>query len=168
MLASWADPKESDNPDILCRSIELVLAHYPLDIQEIVANPACQRLGEIRAAARSRGEYLPFVEAVRRACEDLYGPTRRRMEREANIAKQLEERTDRERESESKSKQTYAEFKAEMEARGMPIDGKKVHGETAAKVMARFEISQEQWDAIPDLTVGHENESRERWNRSFG
>jgi hypothetical protein len=168
MLASWADPRESDNPDILCRSIEVVLAHYPLDIQETIANPACQRLGEIRAAARSRGEYLPFVETVRRACEDLYGPTRRRIEREANIAKQLDERTEREREEVRKPKQTYAEFKAEMEVRGMPINGKKVHGETADKVMTRLGISQEQWDAIPDLPVRHEDESRERWDRSFG
>jgi hypothetical protein len=168
MLASWADPRESDNPDILCRSIELVLAHYPLDIQEIIANPACQRLGEIRAAARSHGEYLPFVEAVRRACEDLYGPTRRRMEREANITKQLAERTDYERKLEGKPKQIYAEFKAEMEARGMPIDGRENHGETAGKVMTRLGISQEQWDAIPDLPVGHEDESRERWDRRSG
>ena len=160
---NWADPRETDDPAFLGRSIELVLAQYPEDIQETVANPACQVLGTIRTSARMRGEYLPFVELVRRACEELYGPTRRRLQREEQSRQQFAERDENERKS--RPKQTYEKFCAEMAARGMPIKKEhRPHGETVAKVMEKYNLTQEQWDALKDLPKEIADKCPDRWD----
>lgn len=92
ILLGWCDPKEASDPDIFVRSLELLLSVYPLDVQRIVVDPRSAVLERIKRAARQEREWVSFIELVRRSCEDIYGPTRRRIEREAVVKLQLEER----------------------------------------------------------------------------
>lgn len=51
---------------------------------------------------------------------------------------------------ETKPLQTWEEVKAEMVKRGMNFPGEKRHHESPGAVMAKYGLSQEAWDAIPD------------------
>ena len=91
VLLGWVDPREANDPEIFTAGLIAVLQDYPVDVQRIVADPRSAVLARFR-------EVWPFVERVRRACEDIHSPTRRRLERERAIAEQLAERERNEKE----------------------------------------------------------------------
>lgn len=106
ILLGWIDPREASDPEIFTAGIIAVLSIYPIDVQRIVADPRSAVLARFR-------EVWPFPERVRMACEDVYAPTRRRLEREKAIAAQLAERDDADRrEAERASHPTGEEIRA--------------------------------------------------------
>jgi hypothetical protein len=149
ILLGWLDPREASDPEIYVAGITAVLSDYPIDVQRIVADPRSAILARYR-------DVWPFAERVRRACEDVYGPTRRRIERDRHIEKQLAEREQRDRELAAKPSQTEEEFKAEMAARGLPIEGRKQRVE-ADVILAKYGVSEALWNNIPDLPISHED-----------
>ena len=94
---------------------------------------------------------MPDAANVKRACEIHYLPTRKMLEREDNIRRQLEER-ERLRIEHQRPRKTYAELKAELAEVGIFI-GLGMKGPRAMKaedIRTKYGVTKEQWDAIPN------------------
>lgn len=96
---------------------------------------------------------LPVSDIVmRRWLESLVQPHRIGAVWDRQSDKQVEERKLIGSDVPPVAKQSYEEFRAEMAARGLPIDRNDpaLITETPEEVMGRFGLTQEQWNAIPD------------------
>lgn len=104
----------------------------------------------------TKTSFTPTVAEVVKFCEPLTGDMHRVVAREAAIAKQLEERAELENGPPSgRPKQTLEELRTEMRARGFPMGGPVPHKETPETVREKLNLTQAQWDAIPDADPGH-------------
>jgi hypothetical protein len=139
---------DADAGDVYVESLASVLRKYPLDVVREVCNPA----GYFRCSLK----WIPDVAELDAACKAANARYQRQEERERSIRKQLEEGKQRERELAATPSQTEDEFKAEMAARGLPIEGRKQHVE-ASVLRAQYGVSEAQWNAIEDLPVSHED-----------
>lgn len=101
-----------------------------------------------------RSKWLPTAQEVKSACEDIYGPTRRRLEREENERAQLREREAIERKR-TGAKQTYEELCAEMTARGLPMGRPAPKPLDVEEVCKKLNITRDDFDALPDLPLDH-------------
>lgn len=132
---------EAHDPKVYITAVIAVLSAYPQDIIDEAVDPRCGIPGKIK--------WLPTIAEVKDFCEELAAPRRRAAEWDKRSAEQLAERKLLE---DRRPKQTYEEFKAEMEARGLPVDKiiRKHIADEAAAFMAKHNLTQEQFDAIPN------------------
>jgi hypothetical protein len=136
---------EANDPEAYISAVVRILSAYPIDVVQQVIDPLNGLPGKL--------EWLPKPFEIRKACEEIYRPIRRRREWEERSKEQLAER---ERLANlPPPKQTYEAFKADMAARGMPIDKQSRNIESAAKLKAKYGLTNAQWDAIPDLPANH-------------
>lgn len=94
---------------------------------------------------------LPVSSIVLRIwLEEIVGPHRRARQWESEAKEQLEERSLIE--GTVSQRETYEEVCMDMAQRGMPLDGKKhVNIDEEVKAFkARHNLTDEQWDSIPD------------------
>lgn len=107
----------------------------------------------------TESKFVPSKAEIAESCK-YFAPSRQIVEskplsvmiEEATAAARLE----KERRLLAPPKQTMEELRAEMAARGVHMRGPVAHKETAASVMAKTGLTQEQWDAIPDAPpAGH-------------
>jgi hypothetical protein len=133
---------DAADADIFMDAAIAILADYPDDVIIRVTDP--------REGLPSQQKWPPQPHEVKTACEAIEGPRRRLREYNERTRKQLAER--RMLEAQPAPRQTYEEFKAEMAARGMPIDRNNpmTHGENPDDVMKKYGITREQWNAVPD------------------
>lgn len=149
---------DAHDPQIYITAVIAVLSDYPQDIIDMVVDP--------RGGLPSKVKWLPTIAEIKAACEEIAAPRRRVVEWDERAKSQLAERKLLEAQG---TRQTYEEFKAEMSARGMPIDGKKVmanFADEAVKKAAidelkkRYGLTDEQWDAIPGSNAEDEYDRR--------
>lgn len=125
---------------------------YPLHIGEAA----------IEMAKSESPKFVPSVPEVKNACEAAYGPTRTALtyaedwDRRSRI--QLAERA--EWENKSARLEVVDRVRAEMAAAGMPILGdEKSNFDPQFMVSAvkeKFQISDEQWNEIPDAPTDND------------
>lgn len=113
---------DANDPKTYVTAVAAVLADYPAETIRFVTDP--------RTGLPSRGEWMPTVGEVKRACEDHYGPVRRAMEREASERRQISERktlaiTDQ------RPRKTYEELVTDCRDRGLEI-GPRMKDQPAA------------------------------------
>lgn len=94
----------------------------------------------------AKSKFPPQPSEVREACEAIVGPRRRIEQRQASIKKQLAEREALEAPVERR--QTWPEVVEEMASRGFGVP--KGHSETPMSVRAKGNLTQEQWDDLPN------------------
>jgi hypothetical protein len=138
---------DADSPEIFSAALKDVLARYDMDIQKEVIRPG-------------KWKFLPTAYELREVCEAIANERARAKQRDESIRQQLAERDERERELLAKPSQTEAEFKAEMAARGLPIERREQHIE-ASVLRAKYGVSEAQWNAIEDLPASHEDRAAE-------
>jgi hypothetical protein len=135
---------EANDPEVYVSGVVRILAAYPLDVVRRVVDPL--------DGLPSTCDWLPKFSEVKAACEKLVAPgvIDRMTDWKLRSAHQIAER---ERIAALPApKQSYADFRDEMAARGLPIErrDRRIAG-TAEAVRAKFGITQEQWDAMPDI-----------------
>src|SRR5262245_44361217 len=75
-LITGGRPKdEVENPEIYSMTVATVLAEYPRDIVDAVTDP--------RTGIQRRIKWLPMLNEITDACEELYAPIKRKAERDA-------------------------------------------------------------------------------------
>jgi hypothetical protein len=136
----WDDAAD---PQTFIDAAASILADYDDDIIELVTDP--------RTGIPTKQKWPPQPQEVKSACDAIHLPRAARQEKEKKIREQLEERAALE--ALPPPKQTYEEFVAEMKSRGLPIDGRKFKPDqdSVEAIRKRYNISEEQWNAIPDL-----------------
>lgn len=107
---------DANDPKTYVTAVAAVLADYPDETIRYVTDP--------RTGMASRGDWLPTVGEVKRACEDHYGPTRRAIDREAQERRQLAER-EMLAIADQHPRKTYEELIEDCRARGLNIGSKK-------------------------------------------
>lgn len=75
---------EANDPQIYTAAVIAVLSDYPLEVIRRVVDP--------RTGLPSRLAYQPSIPELKAACDDIYGPIRRRREWGAGAVKQIQER----------------------------------------------------------------------------
>jgi len=122
-------------------NIITILCEYPKHISEEA----------IRFIADQNGRHPPTRFDVRQRCQDLYAAERTREIRRLNVRRQLAERDSLD--LLPPPTQTIDELRTEMLSRGFPMNnGRKVHKETPATIMAKYGLTPEEWAALPDDT----------------
>jgi hypothetical protein len=101
----------------------------------------------------SRIKWLPTIPEIKEACDAVNHRISWRREFDERTEEQLAERARMARLP--RPRQTYKEFLAEMAARGMPIHPERQCQEDAEMFKAKHQLTDEQWDAIPDLPPAH-------------
>jgi hypothetical protein len=135
---------EANDPEVYVSGVVRILSAYPLDVVRRVVDPL--------DGLPSYCDWLPKFSEVKAACDRINGPSvlDRMLAWDTRTAAQLAERE--KIAALPAPKQSYSDFRAEMAARGLPIEkrDKRIAG-TVEAVMAKFGITQEQWDAMPDI-----------------
>lgn len=147
---------DANDPEVYITGVLAVLSCYDLDVVDQVVHPMSGLPGRVK--------WLPTIAEVKSACEEIQGPWRRAQEWHERTRLQLAER--KQQESLPPPKQSYEDFKAEMAARGLPVDWKSRDKIAADDVRLRFGLSPEQWALIPDLPWNHEDKSAEWQDRN--
>jgi hypothetical protein len=129
---------EANDPEVYTSSIVLVMSQYPEDVLESIVNPL--------TGIPSKIDWLPKPKEVLAACEEIEGPRRRIREWEDRAQRQLQERA----ELESGPRKLPQRIMDELAAHGLTKDAKLRNIETPGKVMAKYGLTQEQWDALPN------------------
>lgn len=146
ILLGCARTGEANDPETYIAGVIRILSQYPIDIVQQVVDPYTGLPGKC--------DWLPKHAEIKRACDAIHLPRKAREAYEERSRKQLEERA--RDEALLPRKQTYEEFKAEMAARGLAVDVTgKPHIDTAEAVKARLGITEEQWNALPNLPIDH-------------
>lgn len=132
---------EANDPEAYIASLIRILSAYPLDIVWRVVDPLDGLPGKL--------EWLPKPYEVKKALDEIYIPMKARERARDQLIEQLEERVAME--ANPKPKQTYEEFCAEMEARGLPMPGKRRTASIdAGQIKQKYGITDATWDSIPD------------------
>lgn len=138
---------DANDPKTYVTAVAAVLSDYPEETIRFVTDP--------RTGMPSRGEWMPTVGEIKRACEEHHGPVRRAMEREANERRQLLERQTLAI-ADNRPRKTYEELVADCQAKGLNIGPKKPGKvQPIDGFLAEHGVTREQFDAMPDLPVGH-------------
>jgi hypothetical protein len=135
---------EANDPEVYIAGVVKILSAYPLDVVRRVVDPL--------DGLPSYCDWLPKFSEVKVACEKLCAPTvlTRMSEWDRRTMLQIQERQGLA--ALPAPKQSYADFRAEMAARGLPIEKRDRRIDGGADVArAKFNISEEQWNAIPDI-----------------
>lgn len=145
---------EASDPEIFMDAAIAILLDYPDDVIISVTDP--------RNGIPSRQKWPPQPQEVKAACEELYAFERRKQAREAKLKEQFDERA--KSEATGNPQQTYDEFRAEMAARGMPIQkNDRLISDSVVEVKAKYELTDAQWDAIPDAPTRKDYWEGKRW-----
>lgn len=140
LLGQYAKARPHE-PTIYIAALAAILSEYPLEVVEYVTDP--------RTGLASTHKWIPEPAEVREACEAQVAPLRRKHQREAIERKNkeaLEPPVDR------SGRKSYEEIQADFAAVGMYIGGAPpTPTESAASLMAKYGISEADWNAIPDL-----------------
>lgn len=133
---------DANDPEVYIGAVIAVLSRYPVEIVKAVVDPC--------SGIPSQIKWLPSIQEIKAACEDEKARTA--VWRDVWTERSREQLAERKRLAPpSERRQTFAEIKAEMAGRGVHLSGPRVYdGPTADEVRTRFNVSQEQWDAIPD------------------
>jgi hypothetical protein len=152
LLGSYRTGEASD-PEVYISGVVRILSAYPLDVVRRVVDPL--------DGIPSYCDWLPKFSEVKAACERLAGPTvvARMSDWDRRTQAQLEER--QRLTALPVPKQGYAEFKSEMAARGLPIDGRRPVASDMANLQ-KYGITREQWSALPDIP----QKMQDRWEES--
>lgn len=128
-----------------------VLSAYPLEVVRDVVDPRC--------GLPSRVKWLPTIAEIKEECEELDGRRRRLQEWQERASRRQEEPKALDAPPPAPRK-TYEEIQAEFAAVGIFIGNQpKRSSETAETVRAKFNLTQEQWDALPNLP----ERKQQRW-----
>lgn len=152
LFGQYRRPEAAD-PDQFTHDVATIFSGYPVETVEYVLNGntglAANPIPDPKTGQVWKG--LPDLADVKKACENHYGPVRRRMQREQQAREQLEER-ERLAIADHRSKKTYEELQADCHARGLMIGTAKPQPATfdATAFCAEHGISKDQWDAIPN------------------
>lgn len=143
---------DANDPEIYVATVAAILADYPSETIRYVTDPrtgiAANPLSDPETGRVWSG--MPDAANVKRACELHYAPTRRLMEREKAARQQIEER-ERLAIKSHRPRKTYEELKAELAEAGIFIGrGRPQKAIDIAAFREKFNISQEQFDAIPN------------------
>jgi hypothetical protein len=130
---------EANDPEVYASAVTHILAQYPEDIMRSVSDPL--------TGLPSKIEWLPKLKEVLAACEEIAGFRRRMSEWDQRTAQQLAEREKLEQAGPRKVPQHMLD---ELAAAGLTKQPRLRDLETPGKVMAKYGISQAQWDAIPN------------------
>jgi hypothetical protein len=122
-------------------NIASLLCQYPRQVALGCADPLRGVLTKTR--------FVPTICDVVEWCDPQREAMQRTVRREDQIAQQFLERE--EFAALPPPKQTVEEVRAEMRERGLPMgSATAAHTDTPASAMARFGLSQAEWDAIPN------------------
>jgi hypothetical protein len=132
---------DANDPEIYVAAVISVLVRYPVEIIREVTEPATGLPG--------KSNWLPTVAEVRNECEVLDARERRKVERERQIAEQLQARTQI---TDQRPRPTYEELQRRCAEVGLMIGpkGSRLPPVDPAEIMKKHGISKEQWDAMPD------------------
>lgn len=135
---------EANDPAVYSGAVIAALSDYPLDVVREVVDP--------RRGLPSKSKWLPTVFEIKEACEAVMAPRRReadRLAREEERKRTLPPPVDR------TNRPTYAELRDRCHAVGLMIGDRKkpVAGVSPAKIQAKYNISPEAWNTIPDAKV---------------
>lgn len=119
---------EANDPEVYVSSVIRILCDYPIEIVWMAIDPV--------HGIPSRRKWLPTAYELKSELEELYGPRRRMIEREASIRKQLEER--KEWESRKPDPEVVERVRNEMAAAGMPIMGDRIATKPKGLPFARY------------------------------
>jgi hypothetical protein len=141
LLGQYAKARPHE-PVIYTAGLAAILSEYPKEVVDFVTDP--------RTGLASTNKWIPEPAEVREACEAQVAPIRRQQQREAIERKNreaLEPPIDR------SGRKTYEEIKAEFAAVGVYIGGARPipPAVPAASFKAKYELSDAEFDAIPDL-----------------
>lgn len=127
---------EANDPEVYSAAVISVISGYPLSIVRRVVDP--------RFGLPSKSKWLPTIAELKAALEDEMGPIRREEARRS--IPQLEPPIDR------SNRPTYEELQAQCWEVGLKIGQSRRGLErlSAHDFCQKFNISREQFDAIPD------------------
>lgn len=131
---------EANDPAIYSGAVIAVLSDYPLEIIRAVVDP--------RKGLPSRCKWLPTVAEIKEACEAEHAPIVRRVEQQHQVRRQLEDRALLEAPRENRP--TYEDLIQRCVDAGLPMRPKETPRISVDAVKAKFGISDEAWNAIPN------------------
>ena len=148
---------DANDPEVYIAGVVKILSAYPLDV--------CRRVVDPLDGLPSYCDWLPKFSEVKAACEKLCAPTVLTRMSEWDRRTQLQIAARQEIAALPAPKQSYADFKDEMAARGMPIDRrpKRIAADIAG-IKEKFGITDEQWSALPDIP----ERDLDRWTERHG
>lgn len=154
MYKCWRRDDASD-PETFIDAAAAILADYPTDVIVLVTDPRSGLAGKLKWPAQP--------SEVKDACEYFYAPRRQAAEWDKRSLEQLAERAALES-LPPKTDTWYHEFKADMAARGMPVDAKKEFTVDMAaaerdRFKAKHNLTDAEWDAIPN------SPAKDHWER---
>lgn len=144
---------DANDPEVYTAAIIAIFSDYSEEVMRDVADP--------RRGLPSKIQWLPTVKEVREACEKRANQRDWVDVWEARSRAQIEERARLEY-IHKEPRETWAETKADLERRGFKFSEKPKLFETAEDVRTKYGISQDQWNAIPDLPPDFE-ERAQQW-----
>jgi hypothetical protein len=133
---------DANDPEVYVAAITAVMSDYPEDVLRSITDP--------RTGIPSRLEWLPKPAEVKAACEEIEGPRRRIREWNKRAEQQLAERA----ELEGAPRKVPQHIMDELAAHGLTKQARLRDMETPGKVMAKYGLTQEQWDALPPAKIG--------------
>jgi hypothetical protein len=144
---------DANDPEIYVATVAAILSDYPPETMRYVTDPrtgiAANPLADPETGRMWTG--MPDAANVKRACELHHMPTRKMMEREEAIRRQLHERQILALEHQ-RPRKTYEQLEAELAEVGIFIgtDGKRPKAFDVNGFREAHGITKEQWDAIPN------------------
>ncbi len=144
---------DAADPEQFAEDVARIFSRYPeetvLYVTDAFTGLAANPIPDPKTGQVWKG--LPDMADVKKACENHYGPIRRRLEREALEHKVIEERNLVAIEDQ-RPKKTYAEVQAECHALGLMIGTKPKAAPTfnIDQFCEQHGVSRAEWDAIPN------------------
>lgn len=147
---------DANDPETYVAAVAAVLSAYPEETMRFVTDPRSGLPGQKKRDPKTGQEWsgLPDVADVRSACEAHHGTTKRMMEWERAAQQQIEDRK-RLAITDNRPRKTYEELIADCQAKGLNIGPKKPSIEAIDGFLHEHGVTREQFDAMPDLPVGH-------------
>ncbi len=140
-------PPAVGDPRLLLSAAIATMQMFPIDVVRAVCDPV--------HGIPSTNKFAPNLAELRNALEVLDAPRQRAMERAAAEEKQLSERKQL-RIEHARPRKTYEQLQAELAEVGIFIGQGKagLKPMKAEDIQAKYGVTKEQWDAIPNAEVG--------------
>lgn len=132
---------DSNDPETYIAAAIAVLSRYPIKIIEAVSSPV--------TGLPSKLKWLPSIAEIKEACEEYDRFNARIRQAERQRQEQLAERARFEAENDRSNRKSYAEIQADFAKVGFRFGKRAYQPVDPKEVMQKYNISQEQWDAIP-------------------
>ena len=141
LLGQYAKARPHE-PAIYIAALAAILSEYPREVIEYVTDP--------RTGLANSQKWIPEPAEVREACEAQMAPIRRQLQREAL---QLKNKQSLPPPIDRSSRKSYKEIQNDLAVQGIYIgSGRRLMSiETAASVMAKYGITENEWNSIPNL-----------------